>query len=135
MKSTAVDVKSYSGIKRAAYAGYVVQAIVNNLAPLLFIVFHTQYSIPLTQLGLIAALNFGVQLLTDFAAMFFVDKVGYRVPIVLAQVLSAVGLILMGVLPALFLSPFLGFVFEPISGFVCRGGCLCNWWRFTGGSG
>ena len=108
MKSTAVDVKSYSGTKRAAYAGYVVQAIVNNLAPLLFIVFHTQYSIPLTQLGLIAALNFGVQLLTDFAAMFFVDKVGYRVPIVLAQVLSAVGLILMGVLPALFLSPFLG---------------------------
>ncbi|HMR48743.1 MAG TPA: MFS transporter [Arachnia sp.] len=108
MTTTSLDAQHYAGTKRASYTGYVVQAIVNNLAPLLFVVFHTQFSIPLAQLGLIAALNFGVQLLTDFAAMFFVDKVGYRVPIVLAHVFAAAGLILMAVLPTTMASPFLG---------------------------
>lgn len=108
MSHTTLGPEHYAGTKRASYTGYVVQAIVNNLAPLLFVVFHTQFSIPLAQLGLISALNFGVQLLTDFAAMFFVDKVGYRVPIVLAHVFSAAGLLLMAVLPATMPSPFLG---------------------------
>lgn len=98
----------YAGTQRASYTGYVVQAIVNNLAPLLFVVFHTQFSIPLAQLGLIAALNFGVQFLTDFAALFFVDKVGYRVPIVLAHVFATIGLVLMAILPTTMPSPFLG---------------------------
>lgn len=100
--------RNYTGTTRASYTGYVVQAIVNNLAPLLFVVFHTQFSVPLAQLGLIAALNFGVQLLTDFAAMFFVDKVGYRVPIVLAHVFATIGLLLMAILPTTMGSPFLG---------------------------
>lgn len=76
MTSLSTNPRHYRATKGASYTGYIVQAIVNNLAPLLFIIFHTQFSIPLAQLGLIAALNFGVQLLTDFAAMFFVDKVG-----------------------------------------------------------
>lgn len=108
MPTTSADPQHYVGTKRASYTGYVVQAIVNNLAPLLFVIFHTQFSIPLAQLGLIAALNFGVQLLTDLAAMFFVDKVGYRVPIVLAHVFAAIGLVGMAILPMVMASPFLG---------------------------
>ncbi|MFZ1382213.1 MAG: MFS transporter [Scrofimicrobium sp.] len=108
MSSQSLSPSAYASTKRAAYVGYVVQAIVNNLAPLLFIVFHTQFNIPLAQLGLISALNFGVQLLTDFASMFFVDKVGYRIPIVLAHVLATIGLVLMGILPGILGDPFLG---------------------------
>ncbi len=108
MSSQSLSPSAYTSTKHAAYVGYVVQAIVNNLAPLLFIVFHTQFNIPLAQLGLISALNFGVQLLTDFASMFFVDKVGYRIPIVLAHILATIGLVLMGVLPGILGDPFLG---------------------------
>jgi fucose permease len=93
---------------RACYTGLFVQATVNNLAPLLFIVFHTQFSIPLAQLGALAALNFGVQLLTDLVAIFVVDRVGYRAPMVLAHAFAALGLVLLAVLPGLLGSPFLG---------------------------
>lgn len=108
MRSHILNLDSHLATKRASYAGYVVQAIVNNLAPLLFAIFHTQFSISLSQLGLISALNFGVQLLTDLAAALFVDKVGYQVPIVLAHVFASAGLALMAILPLSVADPLVG---------------------------
>ena len=99
---------SFTATRRACYLGLVVQAIVNNVAPLLFIVFHTQLAVPVEQLGGLAALNFGVQLLTDFVAMHVVDGLGYRAPLIFAQIASVVGLILLAVLPSILPSPFLG---------------------------
>lgn len=106
--SQASALRGYASTKRAGYTGFVVQAIINNLAPLLFVTFHTQFQIPVAQLGLLAALNFGVQLLTDFAAMFFVDRVGYRRPIVAAHVFATTGLVLLALLPGALSDPFLG---------------------------
>jgi fucose permease len=94
--------------RRACYTGFVVQAIVNNVAPLLFIVFHTRFAIPIAQLGGLAALNFGLQLLTDFAAMHVVDRLGYRGPLVVAHVMSVVGLVLLAILPFVLPSAFVG---------------------------
>ncbi|MGC3994077.1 MAG: MFS transporter [Propionicimonas sp.] len=99
---------TFVATRRACYTGFVVQAIVNNIAPLLFIVFHTQFAIPVAELGGLAALNFGVQLLTDLAAMKVVDRVGYRRPVLLAHVLSVVGLVLLAFLPGIAPTPFLG---------------------------
>lgn len=99
---------TFLATRRACYAGYVVQAIVNNLAPLLFIVFHTRFDIPVAQLGALAALNFAVQLLTDLVAMRVVDRIGYRAPLVLAHVTAAAGLVLLAVLPLVLATPFLG---------------------------
>ncbi|WP_432457779.1 MFS transporter [Cellulomonas iranensis] len=99
---------TFTATRRSAYAGYVVQAVVNNLAPLLFVVFHTAFDVPVAQLGALAALNFGVQLATDLVAMRVVDRIGYRRPLVLAHVLAAAGLVLLAVLPAALPSPFLG---------------------------
>lgn len=48
------------------------------------------------------------QLLVDFAAAKFVDKIGYRTCVVSSQVLSAAGLILMAVLPEALPVPFIG---------------------------
>jgi len=99
---------TYAATRRSAHAGYVVQAIVNNLAPLLFVVFHTSLDVPVAQLGALAALNFGVQLLTDLVAVRIVDRVGYRRPLVLAHALAALGLVLLAVLPLVAPSPFVG---------------------------
>ena len=99
---------TFTTTRRAAYASFVVQAIVNNLAPLLFVVFHARLGIDVARLGLLAGLNFLVQLFTDLAAVKVVDRVGYRAPMVLAHALAALGLVLMALLPQLLASPFAG---------------------------
>ena len=49
----------------ASFLGYVVQAIINNFAPLLFLTFQTSYSISLDMIALLVTINFGIQLLVD----------------------------------------------------------------------
>ena len=83
----------------ASYLGYVTQAIVNNLPPLLFIVFSRDFGISLEKIGLLISLNFGVQIATDWACAHFLDRIGYRTAAVIAHGLSALGLVLLGVLP------------------------------------
>jgi len=99
---------SYTTTRHSAHVAYVVQAVVNNLAPLLFVVFHTALDVPVAQLGALAALNFGVQLLTDLVAVRVVDRIGYRRPMVAAHALAALGLVLLAVLPFVLPSPFVG---------------------------
>lgn len=91
----------------SCFVGYIVQAIVNNFVPLLFITFQNTYNIPLGQITLLVTFNFGVQLLVDLLATKFVDKIGYRTSIVMAHVASALGLILLIFLPEI-MDPFAG---------------------------
>lgn len=100
--------KAYNRTISACFVGYVVQAIVNNFAPLLFLTFHGTYNIPLSQITLLVTFNFGIQLLVDLLAVRFADRIGYRVSIVAAHVFSALGLVLLAILPKLLPSPFLG---------------------------
>ena len=98
---------SYKTTMISCFVGYIVQAIVNNFVPLLFITFQNTYDIPLSQITLLVTINFGVQLLVDFAATKFVDKIGYRASILIAHITSAAGLILLTILPEI-LPPFAG---------------------------
>jgi fucose permease len=99
---------SFVHTRRACYAGYVTQAIVNNLAPLLFVVFQTRYAIPYELLGRLVLLNFGTQLVTDLVAVRVVDRTGYRGPLVLAHACCVLGLLLLALLPSALASPYLG---------------------------
>lgn len=92
----------------ACFIGYIVQAIVNNFLPLLFVTFQKTYSIPLTQITLLITLNFGTQLVIDMLSAGFVDKIGYRASAIIAHVCSAAGLVLLTVLPEAFPDPFAG---------------------------
>ncbi|MBS7361944.1 MAG: MFS transporter [Oscillospiraceae bacterium] len=98
----------YKHAVRACFVGYVVQAIVNNFAPLLFLTFQAQYGIPLSQITVLITVNFALQLTVDFVSAFFIDKIGYRVSIVAAHAFAAAGLVLMTVLPEIMPSPFAG---------------------------
>ena len=53
--------KTYRDTLHACYWGYITQAIINNLAPLLFVIFQTRFAISLTLIGQLILLNFGVQ--------------------------------------------------------------------------
>ncbi len=100
---------TYKHTLYASYLGYVTQAIVNNLPPLLFIVFSRDLGISLEKIGLLISLNFGVQLVTDLVCVRLLDKIGYRVAAVIAHLLSALGLVLLGVLPRA-MDPYQGLV-------------------------
>lgn len=103
----------YKGTVISCYIGYVSQAIVNNFSPLLFVMFGNEFDISLSQLSLMIALNFGVQLLTDLAAARFVDRIGYRPLVVLAHFLCAAGLALLGVLPYI-MTPYAGLIIATV---------------------
>ena len=98
----------YNTTVTACFVGYIVQAIVNNFVPLLFLTFQRTYGIPLSQITLLVTFNFGIQLLVDLLSIGFVDKIGYRASMVMAHVLAAAGLILLTILPEEFGSPFAG---------------------------
>ena len=83
--------ENYNHTLRASYIGYISQAIVNNFAPLLFLTFQKTYGISLDKITLLVTMNFAVQLLVDFLAAGFVDRIGYRKAIVLAHLLCAGG--------------------------------------------
>lgn len=98
----------YNKTITACFVGYIVQAVVNNFTPLLFLFFQRNYHIPLSQITLLVTFNFGIQLLVDLLSVGFVDKIGYRASMILAHVLSAAGLILLTVLPEILPIPFAG---------------------------
>ena len=62
----------------ACFLGYIVQAIVNNFAPLLFLTFQRTYDIPLSQITMLVTVNFGLQLLVDLLSVGFVDRAHLR---------------------------------------------------------
>lgn len=114
---------SYDSTMRACFTGYIVQAIVNNFAPLLFLTFQRTYHIPLQQITLLVTFNFGIQLLTDLLSVAFVDRMGYRVSMLLAHILSALGLICLTVLPERMGHPFAGILISVIV-YAVGGGLL-----------
>lgn len=98
----------YNRTVTACFVGYIVQAIVNNFVPLLFLTFQSTYQIPLSRITLLVTFNFGVQLLVDLLSVGFVDQIGYRASMILAHIACAAGLVLLTVLPEVLPSPSLG---------------------------
>ena len=107
----------------ASFTGYIVQAIINNFIPLLFLTFRSSYGIPLSKITLLVTFNFGFQLLVDLLAAGFVDKIGYRVSIVAAHVFAAAGLISLTFLPQMFADPFYGLLISVLI-YAVGGGLL-----------
>ena len=57
--------KNYQKTMYACFIGYIVQAVVNNFVPLLFVVFQDSYHIPLSQITALITINFLIQLGVD----------------------------------------------------------------------
>ena len=91
--------QNYNATIYASYLGYVTQAIVNNFAPLLFLIFARDFSLSLTQITAITTVNFAVQLGVDLVSARVVDRIGYRPCIVAAHVFAAAGLVGLALLP------------------------------------
>ena len=106
--------KNYKKTLTACYLGFVTQAISANYTPLLFLTFKATYGISLENIALIPFIFYFTQLLVDFAATKFADKIGYRTCVVASQLLSSIGLILMAILPEIVPVPFIGILISVV---------------------
>ena len=106
--------KNYKKTLVACYLGFVTQAISANFTPLLFLTFKNTYGITLEKIAMIPLVFYLTQLLIDLAATKFTDKIGYRTCVVTSQVLSAVGLVFMAILPEVLPVPFLGILISVV---------------------
>lgn len=113
----------YNKTITACFIAYIVQAIVNNFVPLLFLTFQRSYQIPLAQITMLVTFNFGVQLLVDLLAVGFVDKIGYKKAMIGAHVFSVTGLLLLTILPEILPSAFAGILIS-VMVYAIGGGLL-----------
>ncbi|HAH62043.1 MAG TPA: MFS transporter [Treponema sp.] len=113
----------YNKTITACFIGYIVQAIVNNFVPLLFLTFQSEYGIPLEKITMLITINFALQLCVDLLSVTFVDRIGYRASMLIAHVCAAAGLAMLAVLPGLFPDPFTGLLIAVVL-YAVGGGLL-----------
>ena len=99
----------YIVTKLSCFTGYVSQAITVNLAPLLFVIFSESFKLSLSFIALIPLLTFLIQIVIDAAAVWFIEKVNFRLLCFLSQFMSFSGLILLSFLPG---------VWDPAAGII-----------------
>lgn len=115
--------KKYKSTLYACFIGYIVQAIVNNFVPLLFVTFQNSYQIPLSKITLLITINFLIQLIIDLVSAGFIDRLGYRFSVILAHICSAVGLIALTILPNVFADPYTG-ILVAVAVYAVGGGLI-----------
>lgn len=115
--------QNYNYTITACFIGYIVQAIVNNFVPLLFLTFHEMYGISLGKITMLITFNFTLQLLVDLLSVTFVDRIGYRASMVIAHITAAAGLVGLTVLPSALPDPFIGLLISVLI-YAVGGGLL-----------
>lgn len=95
---------------RAAYIGYLTQAITINFAPLLFITFEKTYDISLGKISLLIAVSFLTQLAADAVAAKFSHGVNTRLWVILAHLFAVLGMTGFAYLPDLLPDPYIGLI-------------------------
>ena len=105
----------------ACYFGYISQAIINNLLPLLFVTLQGQFNLSVTQIGFMVTFNFFMQLLVDLLAAKYADRIGYRACMVIAHAACAIGLAGLAIFPFILPRPYLGLLLS-ISIYAIGGG-------------
>ena len=114
---------SYNHTMYASFIGYVVQAIVNNFVPLLFVTFEESFNISISKITFLVTFNFGLQLIVDLLSTTFVDRIGYKVSVTIAHFMSALGLILLTILPNVLNDAFIGLLIS-VMVYAIGGGLL-----------
>lgn len=114
---------SYKSTLAACYTGYVVQAVVNNFVPLLFLTFQDTYGISLSRITILITVNFLTQLIVDMLSAGFVDRAGYLASAVAAHAFAFAGLAGLAFLPDVTADPFAGLLISVVV-YAVGGGLL-----------
>lgn len=114
---------NYNHTIYASFIGYIVQAVINNFVPLLFLTFQSTYGISLDKITMLVTFNFGIQLLVDLVSVKFVDRIGYKTSILIAHIFAAIGLAGLTILPEIMPDPFVGLLLS-VAIYAIGGGLL-----------
>ncbi len=104
----------YTATKIACYVGYVVQAVVNNFLPILFIALQDVYGLGYEKLARLIVFNFVTQMITDIITPKIVLFLGYKKLAVICQFSAALGLFMLGVLPQIMDNTYLAIIISII---------------------
>lgn len=102
--------KNYTSTKVACYTGYFVQAIINNLASLFYVIFQNEFGLSYSKISVLILINFVSQIVVDFSSVKIIKKLGYRTSIIFAHIFAATGLVLLGILPRTFGNHYIGLI-------------------------
>ena len=114
---------TYESTIRSCFVAYIVQAIVVNFAPLLFVTFQQTFAIGLREITFLITFTFAIQLVIDFASAYLTDRIGYRRCMIAAHVFSAAGLLLISELPFILRDPYPALLI-PVATYAIGGGLL-----------
>lgn len=103
---------NYLHTVRVCGASYLVQGILNNFLPLLFLRYTVEFGFSLNQISFLILANFGLQMIVDFISAKVVDRIGYRECAVASQAFSAIGLLGLTIFPYIFADAYSGILFS-----------------------
>ena len=86
----------------SCFVGIFVEAIIVNLTAILFIPLMRIYSFSYIHLGILVAVNFGVQIGSDIIFSGLIDRIGFRRLVLPSCLLAFAGLLLFALAPTLF---------------------------------
>jgi MFS family permease len=109
-----MTVKSYRLTTISCFVGIFCQAICSNITAILFIPLMTLYGLSYIDLGLLVGINFTTQVLVDIITSRLVDRFGFRVFVLLSDLLAVTGLVLFALSPVLFSNVLVGLIFSTI---------------------
>lgn len=111
-------------IKLACYIGYIIQAIVINLSPILFATLIDEFKFSYSHLSILIITNFITQILCNILLFHLVKKFGFKPFALIANVFCFIGFISFALTPYIFNAhPFLMFILSTII-FSIGGGTL-----------
>ena len=106
---------SYTLTTYSCFVGIFVQAIIANITAILFIPLMSLYNLSYKHLGILVAINFSSQILSDIVFGKKIDKLGYKKLVIPATLISFVGLLLFAATPILFKENiFIGLIISTI---------------------
>jgi MFS family permease len=102
--------KSYQLTTFSCFVGIFCQAISSNITAILFIPLMTLYNLSYVHLGMLVGINFTTQVAVDIISSRLVDRYGFRVFVLPADLLAVTGLVLFGLSPILFSNVLVGLI-------------------------
>lgn len=105
----------------ASCIAYVIQAVINNFMPLLFLTFRSEFGLSLGKISALIGINFFTQLVMDLVMTKLADRIGYRASVLLGHIFSCIGLLGLAFLPDMLGNKFAGLVICTIAAAIGGG--------------
>lgn len=105
---------NYKHTITACFIAYVVQAIVCNFAPLLFVSWEQEFNISIAQLTVVVTLTFFTQIAVDLLSAKYAERVGYKRSLIISHLCACTGFMLLGILPYVMKNTFAGIIISVI---------------------